>query len=132
MKRVADVVTQASRSDEPTYAFIGGLVERHPLLAPLLSEHLAEPDGILTHTFISDVERWLQARTRDGQLELVTPIMATIEEQFSKGNDRVQGLLAVSFLWLIGVPGTADDELVGHLGPTMRHAFEAMHPFEFH
>jgi hypothetical protein len=105
-----------------TVAFIGALVHDHPVLRPILQEHLDDMSGeVLPHLLIADVERWAEGEAiagRSGLRSDLGAVLAAIEREFAlEGASDVGELISVSFLEHLPRPGEPGSELRQLVGP---------------
>lgn len=105
-----------------TVAFIGALVHDHPVLRPVLQEHLDDMGGeVLPHLFIADVERWAEGEAiakRSGRGSDLAAVLAAIEREFELEHDSDVGeLISVSFLEHLPRGGEPGSELRQFVGP---------------
>lgn len=83
-----------TRTDE---TFLRGLVERHPALEPLLTEHLDDMEGeLLPHLLMADIQRWVAAPGTDRAAALA--VVEDLDAALAGADDAVENLIAVSFL----------------------------------
>ena len=105
-----------------TVAFIGALVHDHPVLRPILQEHLDDLSGqVLPHLLIADVERWAEREAlagRSGPGSDLGAVLAATERGFAlEGASDVGELISVSFLEHLPRPGEPGSELRRLIGP---------------
>lgn len=95
------------------------LVETHPDIAGLLSEHLEDNEGeLLPHLLLADVIRWLVAH-RKTEAQVRASILDYLDAAFIAGPDEVRGLIQVSGVEMIPDPGQPGAELRAMLGPSL-------------
>jgi hypothetical protein len=99
-----------------TVAFVCALVHRHPVLLPVLSEHLSDMSGeVLPHLLIADVERWAEAEAIAGRSQVgsdLASVLSMVEAEFVRSYDSDVGeMIAVSFLEHLPRPGEPGSEL---------------------
>lgn len=92
----------ASTADWPD-DFVLSLVVAHPELTPVLDKHQKSSDPLLSHLFLADVVRFLEAtycdaNDRPANVALIKAIMTTIGEHFVGSATMVDELIATSFL----------------------------------
>ena len=99
--------------------FIGWLVERHPPLAPIRDEHLADFGELLPHVFFGDVTRYASSLAREGaDASDLDRLLTDLDRALTAGeaHDEVDNLVWVSFVENAqGVPGDDDEALRRHL-----------------
>ncbi len=93
------IVSAAVGADD----FVLALIKAHPELMPVVDEHLKENDELLSHCFMADVVRFLEATYRDAgshlaNIDLIKAVMTTIGEHFANASPFVEELIAVSFV----------------------------------
>ncbi|MBA3020733.1 hypothetical protein [Propionicimonas sp.] len=111
-------MTQGSGlSGGATLSAVWALADAHPVLRPVLDEHLTDNDGeLLAHLVIADFVRWLVAH-QEAEPGVCADVLAQLESEFAAGPDEVRGLIAVSGVEMIPDPGQPGSELRALLGP---------------
>ena len=78
---------------------VGRLVDRCPILLPILQEHLDDYDNLLSHVFFGDVVRWLVERYEtDSSDANIRCVFDVVESAFAGGRVDDRELIAASFL----------------------------------
>src|SRR5262245_13033672 len=110
---------------EQTIEFVKSTVARFPNLRPILVEHMRDDFGeILPHLFFSGLTRYVQSllplgASKGSQSEL-QEILDYLEEVYSRGNDELCELIAVSFLENLPRPGEPSAQIREMVGPRLR------------
>lgn len=100
-----------------TVSAVGALVYANGLLRPVLQEHLDDNDGeVLPHLLMADIIRWLVAQRTIDPMG-VRSIIDWLESAYSRGDDEIRDLIAVSGVEMIPDPGEPGAELRALLGP---------------
>jgi hypothetical protein len=108
-------MTRASRT-----AFMGALVYQHPVLLPLLEEHLEDNDGeILAHLLMSDVMRWVVAHW-ESEPRVCKSVLAWLDAAYASGDDEVQEVIVQSGVENIPDPGQPGAQIRDALSPRLR------------
>ncbi|PKQ30483.1 MAG: hypothetical protein CVT62_13555 [Actinobacteria bacterium HGW-Actinobacteria-2] len=95
------------------------LVETHPDIAGLLSEHLEDNEGeLLPHLLLADIIRWLVSH-RTTKAQVCASVLNYLDAAFAAGPDEVRGLIQVSGVEMIPDPGQPGAELRAMLGPSL-------------
>ncbi|MFT4280524.1 hypothetical protein [Microbacterium sp.] len=101
-------------------AAISALVYEHPLLIPLLEEHLNEFDGeVLAHLLLSDIVRWMVANL-ESHPDAVQSILDWWDSEYQKGPDEVRELIFVSGVEMIPDPGQPGANLRNLMSEALR------------
>ncbi len=108
-------VPSVDESPRTATAFVGWLVERHPPLAAIRDEHLADNDDLLPHVFFGDVTRYASSLARDNaDASELARLLTDLDRALSDGeeDDEVENLIWVSFVENAqGVPGDNEEAL---------------------
>lgn len=101
-------------------AAISTLVYQHPILVPVLEDHLDEFDGeMLAHLLLSDIVRWMVVNL-ETQPEAVQSILDWWDSEYRKGPDEVRELIFVSGVEMIPDPGQPGDNLRSMMSEALR------------
>lgn len=85
---------------------------RHPGLAPVLAEHLADYDELLLHVLCGDVTRYASALACRSELDDLKRLLADLDAALDDSDDEVGNLISVSFVENAhGVAGDNEAEL---------------------
>jgi hypothetical protein len=74
------------------------ILEALPEFRPTHDEHISDFDELLPHLLMSDLARFTVAADRSGDLTLVDRALAVVEQIYVNGDDRVENVVAVSFV----------------------------------
>jgi hypothetical protein len=119
---------------EKSVGFVKQLAAPFPGLAALLDEHIKENFGeVLPHVFFGDVTRYLVslllAISGGGDLTQRRELCQTLdrlEEGYSRGDEELQELIAVSFLENLPRPGEPGSQIRSMLGPSLSKQLRTM------
>src|SRR5713101_6308220 len=112
--------------------FIAELTHKIPELRPLLDAHTADNGGeLLQHAFLGEVALWLVGLyTRAGHgheaLLLANRVFAFVEEAFTRGDESVRELIAVSFVENLPSTGELGASMRKLLGPALEDVFRRL------
>lgn len=88
---------------------------------PLLREHLADNLGeMLPHLFFGDLTRHVLSEFARGSLDQLQPLLNELELAFSRGNEEVAEVIAVSLLENLPQQGRGAEGVRDLLGPGLR------------
>jgi len=102
---------------------VGALVDRVPLLRPLLQEHLDDYDGVLPHLFLADVVRFISSELGS---EVRSDVSGALEGLFRGGNEHDRELIAVSFLENLPQESKPGGSMRNELGPMLSAELRAL------
>ena len=104
-------------------AYVKDLVARFEFLRPLMDDHLAHYDEILSHLFFGDMTEYIISRHEEALLgddaaqKEVDQLLAALEEGYVSGDRDVKDLISDSFLenlpWREGERGWDLREILG-------------------
>jgi hypothetical protein len=109
-------------------AFLRALVRDHSWLEPVLSEHLAHYDEVLTHVLMADITRALvttHLESSKASHERVMAVLTDLEAAFAASTTipdsevGIRGLIALSFLFNLPDPGEPGFDIREMLGPSL-------------
>ena len=93
-------------------AFVEWLVARHPDLAPILEEHLADDGELLPHVFFGDVTRYASELARRRDAARLDPLLRDLDGALTGAGDETDNLIWVSFVENAqGASGDAEEQL---------------------
>jgi hypothetical protein len=107
------------------------LVARFPPLEPAFRDHLRDNFGdVLPHVFFWDVTQQVIASYVAADPAPIDwrAVLAFLADRYTTGDARVHGLIEVSFLESLPVPGHEGAGIVAELPPVLRPAFGRVRP----
>ena len=96
------------------------LVAAVPEFRPVLDEHVADFDEVLPHVLFGDLTRFVLAAHERGDTALVSRSLEWLDRALRGGDERVQNVVAVSFVENVGVWDEALDEFVASWPAALR------------
>ncbi len=106
--------------------FLRGLVRTHSWLEPVLVEHIADNDEVLSHILMGDITRALVSAYLEGSRESrenVAAVLNDLDTEFGPPNPNdgvepsVRGVIALSFLFNLPDKGEPGYDIRKLLGP---------------
>lgn len=92
----------------------------HPMLEPLLAEHLSDQEGeLLPYVFLGEVAEWLATQGASGPLNDIRAIFTWLDDEYENGSFDVRNLIVVGFIEMLPA-SPAGDPVLKHLGPQLR------------
>jgi hypothetical protein len=110
-------------------AAIRGLVAAHPILRPVLDEHVRLCDEILPNVVMAEIARHVGTLVADRGddpvvIHEVEAIIRTLDAQLLNGADSVKNVVAVSFIGHLPSTGEPGAEVRELLTPALRTVFD--------
>jgi hypothetical protein len=114
---------------EQTIAFVNATVVHFPKLRPILEEHMRDNFGeTLPHLFFGDLTQYVQSLPAllggEGARSELREILGYLEDVYSRGDDELCELIAVSFLENLPRPGEPGSYIRDMVGPKLRTQLE--------
>ena len=100
--------------------FAGRLVGAHPMLEPVLAEHLSDQEGeLLPDVFLGEVAEWLATQGTSGPSNDMRAIFTWLDLEYENGSFDVRNLIDVGIIEMLPA-SPAGDPVLKHLGPQLR------------
>ena len=105
---------------DPTDAASLRLVERFPVLRPVLEAHLEDQEQeLLSYIFLADVERWAEAHLETAG-DTISALFSWFDVEYVSGDLEIEEWITFGMLENIPWPPAPGSELRDLLGPTLR------------
>lgn len=107
-------------------SFVKELVDSHPVLQPLYTEHLEANDELLAYVFFGDITRVYEALC-DAEPQSAKRLVADIDAGLTRGDGDIKNLIGVSFLETLG--HQKDRTAWRLLTPRLKAGFDSIHGY---
>lgn len=102
-----------------TVSTMVALIHSHPVLLPLMQEHLEDNGEMLPHLLLSDVVRWMVRHLSENEA-VCRSILQWLDTAYEGGPECVRELLVVSGVEMLPYPWEKGSELRQLLGPNLK------------
>ena len=100
--------------------FLNELAAAVPESGHVVTEHLADNDGLLLHLLMSDLLRMTVSSYASGEVAVTDRLLGFVDWCLREGDDEVVNAVAVSFVEDFGAHPGETDALLKRWPPTLR------------